>query len=170
MEEFLSPEDKAALIEFAGPLFAQAKFIDSNSIDKDGYQTSRQAQEIQLALERDFQNKSAPKPLHQHNHPSYNHPSYNHPTVIDYGQYQQPAYIPQPQPQPYQPPVDNGQLEFQFDQSAQQKTNVLLEDVSRKLTKMISLLEKLTPTENVTKLNVTKNPVQEIPRRVGKDL
>lgn len=161
MEEYLSPEDKAALIEFAGPMFAQAKFIDANSIDKDGYQTSRQAQEIQHALERDFQRASPP--------PAYVPPAHYAPpqmNVIDYNPY------PQPAPQPYYPPapVDNGQLEFKFDQSEQQKTNSLLEDISRKLTKLIGLLEpKTAPTENVTKLKVTKDPVQEVPRGARKD-
>jgi hypothetical protein len=165
MEEYLSPEDKAALIDFAGPLFAQAKFIDANSVDKDGYQTSRQAHEIQSALERDFQRSTPARPP-QHYLPPQN--------VIDYGQQQHvpyPTHIPAA-PQPYYPPtpVDNGQLEFKFDESAQQKTNSLLEDISRKLTKLISLLEpKTKPTENVTKLKVTKDPVQEIPRGAGKN-
>lgn len=146
MEEYLSPEDKAALIEFAGPLFAQAKFIDANSIDERGHATSRQAQEIQYALERDFQRSSPPAHIPHHYHAA--------------------------PPQPYYPPapVDNGQLEFQFDQSAQQKTNSLLEDISRKLTKLIGLLEpKTAPAENVTKLKVTKDPVQEVPRGARKD-
>lgn len=165
MEEYLSPEDKAALIEFAGPLFAQAKFIDSNSVDKDGYQTSRQAQEIQYALERDFQ-RATPPPVHVPHHYHAPQPQMN---VIDYNPY--PTHIPAA-PQPYYPPapVDNGQLEFQFDQTEQQKTNFLLEEISRKLTKLIGLLEpKTAPAENVTKLKVTKDPVQEVPRGARKD-
>lgn len=167
MEEYLSPEDKAALIEFAGPLFAQAKFIDSNSIDKDGYQTSRQAIEIQHALERDFQ-RSTPVRVQ---------PQYL-PQNVDYGAthipmpptYQTPHTYPAPVPQYAPLPVDEGQLEFRFDQSEQQKTNSLLEDISRKLTKLISLLEpKTAQTENVTKLKVTKDAVQETPRGVRKD-
>lgn len=165
MEEYLSPEDKAALIEFAGPLFAQAKFIDSNSVDKDGYQTSRQAQEIQHALERDFQ-RATPPPVHAPHH--YHAPQAGN--VIDYNPYLTSAPVA-PLPQYHPPaPVDNGQLEFQFDQSEQQKTNSLLEDISRKLTKLIGLLEpKTAPAENVTKLKVTKDPVQEVPRGARKD-
>jgi len=78
MEEYLSPEDKAALIEFAGPMFAQAKFIDANSVDKDGYQTSRQAHEIQSALERDFQRSTPARPPQHYLPPQ---------AVIDYNPY-----------------------------------------------------------------------------------
>ncbi len=161
MDAYLSPEDKAALIEFAGPLFAQAKFIDSNSVDKDGYQTSRQAIEIQHALERDFQ-RSTPVHVPQPYIPAQN--------VIDYNPYQNIPANPQPYYPPAQP-VDNGQLEFKFDQSEQQKTNGLLEEISRKLTKLISLLEPnvKAQTEHVTKLKVTKEPVQETPRSSRKD-
>lgn len=153
----MSPEDKEAIIAFAGPLFAEAKFIDANSIDKDGYPTSRHAQEIQNALERDF--TRSPARVHQPQH------------VVDYGQYQMPQPnfppIPQVHPQPYypQPQVDNGQLEFAFDQSEQQKTNSLLEDISRKLTKLISMLQdKDKPKENVTKLKVAK---EDLPKSTG---
>jgi hypothetical protein len=159
MEEYLSPEDKDALIAFAGPLFAQAKFIDSNSVDKDGYQTSRQAIEIQTALERDFQ-RSTPARVFQPQHAPQN------------GDYNPQPYYPT-QPAPYYPPtpIDNGQLEFTFDQSAQQKTNTLLEDISRKLTKLIGLLEPnvKAQTEHVTKLKTTKDSIQETPRESRKN-
>lgn len=166
MEEYLSAEDKALLIEFAGPIFAEAKNIDANSVDKDGYRTSRHAQEIQMALERDFQTKSAPR----HFAPPPNPYLQQQPaSVVDYGQYLQPP-IHYPPVQVMQPVVDTGQMEFQFDQSEQQKTNSLLEEVSRKLTKVVALLEKLTqPTENVTKLKITKDPVQKVSGFIGKD-
>lgn len=158
MEDFLTPEDKAALIAFAQPIFAEAKFIDANSVDKDGYRTSGQAQEIQWALERDFQQKSLPKPVvHQQLPPTYTYPEI--PQTI------QPQYIHATQQN-----VDDGQLEFKFDQSEQQKTNALLEEISRKLTKILAMLEQSQQKlKNDTTSENSKRPVQEIPRLTRND-
>lgn len=160
MDEYLSPEDKDALIAFAGPLFAQAKFIDANSIDKDGYQTSRQAHEIQHALERDFQRSTPVRPSQPYHQADPYYPTPPHPIELPPQQYQSPP-----------PPVNDGQLEFKFDQTAQQKTNELLEDISRKLTRLMGMLEHNSnaQTENVTKLKITKDSIQEVPRGIGKN-
>lgn len=165
MEEYLSPEDKAALIEFAGPIFAQAKYIDANSVDKDGYRTSRHALEIQSALERDFQQKSAP--MHYSPPPVPTQPIYAPaPAPIDYAAYGiPPAAVPTPMNVidygQNTPPRDPNQLEFSFNQTEQEKTNAHLEEISRKLTKLINLLQE-KPAEHVTKLKTAKDPVPKI--------
>lgn len=61
----------------------------------------------------------------------------------------QPSQFIHPQPQL----VDEGQLEFNFNRTEQQKTNELLAEISKKLTKV---LDALNSKENVTKLTVKK--------------
>lgn len=161
MEDYMSPEDKAALIAMAGPFFAQSKFIDDNSIDQFGNRVNGQAYEIQHALERDFRNASPP--------PTHVPPSYI-PQIAPPVTYSQ-EVIPHIEYQYHEIPVvynrvdeTTDQLEFNFKPSEQQKTNDLLKEISQKLTKLISLLEQ-KPKENVTKLKSPKDQFHKLTKQ-----
>lgn len=154
MEEYMSPEDKQALIEIMGPLYGQAKLMDNSWYEDSkakvgGMPDQGAAGEIKRALERELT-----RPTYVPTHNSYiQHPQPSQ-TPVEY--YQAPSVTPIVTHQHHSQPIDNSQMEFSFDQTEQQKTNNLLEEISRKLTKMISLLQENQKKENVTKLKVTK--------------
>lgn len=137
----LTPDDKKALIDFAGPLFAQSKEIDSMYYNDarpktDGIPDSGIARGIQQALERDFALSQAPRRVE----------AYAPPAIP------MPQYVQAPMPQ-YAPPVpapvsDPDQLEFKFDTTAQDKTNTLLEAQNKLIKELIKKFDKLISALN----------------------
>lgn len=136
----LTPDEKQALIEFAGPMFALGKDIDSmyfndQQTKTDGMRDGGISGAIKNALERDFRTSQVQQP-----------------------QYIQPPTPPvQPQiqamPQQHTPqhPVvesDPNQLELKFNKSEQETTNELLrqqnkilEDLNKKINKLLTLIQ-----------------------------
>lgn len=136
----LTPDEKQALIEFAGPMFALGKDIDSmyfndQQTKTDGMRDGGISGAIKNALERDFRSS----------------------------QVQQPQYIQPPTP-PVQPQIqimpqqhipqhtvvesDPNQLELKFNKSEQETTNELLrkqnkilEDLNKKIDKLLTLIQ-----------------------------
>lgn len=138
----LTPEDKKLLIDFAGPLFAESKEIDSMYFNDarpktDGMPDSGIARGIQQALERDFLSSPAPRRIQapvQH--------------VPQYVPEQMPQYPPNVQPQAVQYQVEQAQynpdqMEFKFDQSQQEKTNTLLEAQNKLIKELIKKIDKV---------------------------
>lgn len=130
----LTPDDKKALIDFAGPLFAQSKEIDAMYYNDarpktDGIPDSGIAQGIQQALERDFALSQAPRRVEAYA-----------PTQIPMPQYVQ---APMPQYAPPAPIANPDQLEFKFDTTAQEKTNTLLEAQNKLIKELIKKFDKL---------------------------
>jgi hypothetical protein len=138
----LSPEEKQALIEFAGPMFALGKEIDSmyfndQQTKTDGMRDGGISGAIKTALERDFRSSQVPQP------------QYIQPPVQP--QHIEPLILPLPNqyiPQPPAVEVDVNQLELKFNKSEQEKTNDLLkkqskilEDLNKKFDKLIKLIQ-----------------------------
>ena len=143
----LSPEEKQALIEFAGPIFALGKDIDSMYFNgqqskTDGMRDGGISGAIKNALERDFKSSQAPSyqpPVHQPQPQYVEAPQQPFPTHTMPTQ-QAEAYIP--------PPIDENQLELKFNRSEQEKTNELLnkqnkilEKINKKIDKLLALIE-----------------------------
>ena len=144
----MTPQEKAALIAFAGPLFQEAKQIDSmvtNDAKSNNMPIGRSAQDIQHALERDFQEHAAPVLPVGYSVPVGPITVPEHLLPLQFVS----QIVPQSQPD---------QLEFSFNRGAQEITNDLLESVLKKLNVIIKLLES-----NQTKeLDVPKLKVQKI--------
>jgi hypothetical protein len=133
-QEPLTPEDLRLLVELGKPMFAESRMIESYTSENPVHngRPNDGSLKIQMGLEEMER------------------------------QVRQASFVPPPPPPPYYPPVpvtptyyqepvmatpvavpDHGQLEFNFNIEEQKKTNVLLETISGKLTKMIKLLEKI---------------------------
>lgn len=138
----LTPEEKQTLIEFAGPIFALGKDIDSmyfndQQTKTDGMRDGGISGAIKNALERDFRSSQAHQPQYIQPPPQ--------PLPV------QPQIQPLPQQYIQQPSaieVDPNQLELKFDKSEQEKTNELLkkqnkvlEDLNKKFDKLIKLIQ-----------------------------
>ena len=138
----LTPEEKQALIEFAGPMFALGKDIDSmyfngQQTKTDGMREGGISGAIKNELERDFRISQVHQP------PQYIPPPPLPPV--------QPQIQALPQQHIAQPPaieVDPNQLELKFNKSEQEKTNDLLkkqnkvlEDLNKKFDKLITLIQ-----------------------------
>lgn len=142
----LTPDEKQALIEFAGPIFALGKDIDSmyfndQQTKTDGMRDGGISGAIKNALERDFRASQVQQP-----------------------QYIQPPPPVQPQfqavPQQYiqqevLPQTDPNQLELKFDKSEQEKTNDLLrnqnkilQDLNKKIERILALLTQDDSEDN----------------------
>ncbi len=135
----LTPEDLKLLVGLAGPMFAESKVIESytsenpvhNGRPDDGSLKIRMGLE---EMERQVRQASFVPPPPP---PPYYPPVPVTPTMPQYTPETYPTRIEK------QAVVDGGQLEFNFNIEEQKKTNVLLETISGKLTKMIKLLEKI---------------------------
>jgi len=148
----MMPDDFAALAEIAGPLYQQSKLIESFTSEspipgayKDyGSMNIRmgleQAQRLAQASVQNAQNAQQPSyvaPAEPQYIQSYVEPTYTTPAP--------PAYIP-----PVVDPVD--QLEFKFEKGSMDVTNDLLKEISRKLSKLISLVDKSETEDKIPKL------------------
>ena len=139
----LTPEEKQALIEFAGPMFALGKDIDSMYFNDqqpkvDGMRDGGISSGIKNALERDFRSSQVRQP-----------PVIS-PQSIEIAQTYQPVMPQTPQPVQIQPQstVDENQLELKFNKSEQEVTNELLrkqnkilEDLNKKIDKLLTLIQ-----------------------------
>lgn len=145
----LRPEDIQSLAQLMGPLYRDSKIIDSMMTERCGQMTFS-SDTIKQELERLAQS-SAPTPvIHQQYIPPQ--PTYAEPAQVVYHPPQQPTFTPISN----FIPLDD-QMELNFNISEQEKTNTLLETIVKKLSILISLLEKpeLPP---ITKLNVSNKP------------
>ena len=138
-QEPLTPEDLRLLVELGKPMFAESRMIESYTSENPVHngRPNDGSLKIQMGLEemeRQVRQASFVPPPPP---PPYYPPVPVTPTM--------PQYIPEIYPTriEQQAVVDGGQLEFNFNIEEQKKTNVLLETISGKLTKMIKLLEKI---------------------------
>lgn len=136
----LTPDEKQALIEFAGPIFALGKDIDSmyfndQQTKTDGMRDGGISGAIKTALERDFRSSQVQQPQYIQSPP---------PPVQPQIQAIPQQYIPQ------NPVVesDPNQLELKFNKSEQETTNELLrkqnkilEDLNKKIDKLFTLIQ-----------------------------
>jgi hypothetical protein len=139
----LSPEDKRAILDFAGPLFHESRAIDSSFFDGtrpkvEGVPEYGLANGIKSVLERELAPTQRP---YQQQPQQYFTP----PTLP-------PEHIPQhqaaPPPQAPQRAEDPNQLELNFTPSAQSVTNDLLKENNRILRQILKQLEEMTIKEN----------------------
>jgi len=139
--EPLNPDDLGLLVNLAGPLYQESKLIDSmtgNVPKQDGMHIDSGAATIRKSLESIeqqakaayFASRNAPQPVQTHFYP---------PHTVEQVVLPQPVFYPQSVPQP----VNDGQLEFNFNISEQQKTNDLLEKCFRSLTKILAVVESI---------------------------
>ena len=143
-----TPEDLALLVQMAGPIFAESKLIESytsNSPQYDG-RVDEGSMKIKRGLERiEQQVRASSRPLPQQN-----------PNIYQYPPTQGPQYVPQPV-EFQAPPKLDGQLEFNFNLTEQKKTNELLIEISRKLSKLISLIDSNITQKNGSSNTLSKN-------------
>jgi hypothetical protein len=139
----LSPEDKRAILDFAGPLFHESRAIDSSFFDGtrpkvEGVPEYGLANGIKSVLEREL--APAQRPYQQPPQQYLTPPSLP------------PEHIPQhqaaPPPQAPQRVEDSNQLELNFNPSAQSVTNDLLKENNRILRQILKQLEEMTTKEN----------------------
>lgn len=140
----LMPDDFAALAAIAGPLFQESRQVErfTSNNPMPGAPLDNGSMSIKQSLEQAqrLAQASVVRPT----------PMYVPPAIpveqIDYsGAVNGPMTIPyvQPQHNPQLPtPDQSDQLEFSFNPSEQTVTNNLLKEISKKLTKVIMLLEK----------------------------
>lgn len=128
----MSPEDFAALAAFAGPIYQESKIIEAYTSNNPmpGTFTENGSMSIREGLEQAKRlAQAAPKPV------------YTTPAIVDTPIAVQP---PQPIPIGIEPqPTDRiqDQLEFSFNADEQSVTNDLLREISKKLSKVVILLE-----------------------------
>lgn len=146
----MMPDDFAALAAFAGPLYQESRVVESYTSNNPmpGTHKDNGSMAIKQSLEQAqyLARNSAVRPPQ----PMYVPPAIplDQPDPIigtaPYTPYTQPQHNPQsPTPDP------SDQLEFSFNTSEQTITNDLLRDISKKLTKVISLLEKSTKEDTM---------------------
>lgn len=145
----MSPDELAILASLAGPLFAESRNIEKMTSDntvigghrEDGSMKIRNALEQAQHLVR-AQIPPPPQPIPaefiQQVHAVYTSPTA---PIPDYNQSSNPPK-----------PADQAQLEFSFDTSNQSVTNDLLREISKKLTKLIILIEKSEKEDTIPKL------------------
>lgn len=136
----MSPDDFAALAAFAGPIYQESRVIESftssNPIPNvhDNYGSMNIKQGLEQAQRLAQASVARPQPLYVPPAVPLEQPDMVIGTA-SFTPYANPIQTSVPQP-----PSD--QLEFLFNQDAQNATNELLKEISKKLSKMISLLEK----------------------------
>lgn len=150
----LTPEDKRAILDFAGPLFHESKAIDSSFFDGtrpkvEGVAEYGLANGIKSVLEREL----APTPRHHNPHEQY---LTTPPQFAPMPQYVPPPSVP---PQEAAAPQDTAQLELNFNPSAQNVTNDLLKENNRILRQILKELEQLNSKDKqqVNDKSIRKN-------------
>ncbi len=153
----LSPEDKRAILDFAGPLFHESKAIDSSFFDGtrpkvEGVPEYGLANGIKSVLEREL----APTPRQHHPHQQYLTPPSLPPQQAPMPQYAPPPIAPT---QEAPAPQDTAQLELNFNPSAQDVTNDLLKENNRILRQILKELEQLNSKDKqqVNDKSIRKN-------------
>jgi len=154
----MSPDDFAALAAFAGPIYQESRVIESftsnnpipNTHDNYGSMNIKQGLEQAQRLAQ----ASVVRPPQ---------PMYVPPAVavdipdVEIGTA---SFTPYPQPvENFPTPVEGDQLEFSFSQTKQDDTNNLLKEISNKLSKLITLLEKKESGNIIPKLKHVKNQI-----------
>lgn len=146
----MTPDDFAALAEIAGPLYQQSKVIESFTSESPipGAYKDYGSMNIRMGLEQ--AQRLAQASVHSPPQPSYVAPA--EPQYIQ--TYVEPTYaVPMQAPTPV---TDFGnQLEFSFEKGAMDITNDLLRDISKKLTKLINLVDKSETEDKIPKLKAT---------------
>jgi len=149
----MTPDDFAALAEIAGPLYQQSKLIESFTSESPipGAYKDYGSMNIRMGLEQ-------AQRLAQASVQSVPQPSYVAPAEPQYiQQYQPPVaehYVPAPTLTA--PPTNFGdQLEFKFEKGGMDVTNDLLREISKKLTKLINLVDKSETEDKIPKLKPT---------------
>jgi hypothetical protein len=154
----MSPDDFAALAAFAGPIYQESRVIEkytsSNPIP--GAHSEYGSMNIKQGLEQAQRLAQAsvvrPQPMYVPPAVPLDQPDLTMGTA---------SFIPYPNgPAPNMPqfptPIEGDQLEFSFNASKQDETNTLLKEISRKITKVIELLEK---GDTVPKQKHVKNQI-----------
>jgi hypothetical protein len=150
----MTPDDFAALAEIAGPLYQQSKVIESFTSESPipGAYKDYGSMNIRMGLEQ--AQRLAQASVHQPPQPSYVQPA--EPQYIQ--QYVEPQYAPSTAAPPiYNPPTTDfsNQLEFTFEKGGMDVTNDLLREISKKLSKLISLVDKTEKEDKIPKLKPT---------------
>ena len=161
----MTPEDFAALAAFAGPVYQESKMIEaytsSNPIP--GAHSEYGSMNIKQGLEQAQRLAQAsvlhpPQPMYVPPAAPLEQPDLTMGTA---------SFTPYPQPItsnnfPISPSAVTeipNQLEFQFNSSKQDITNDLLKEISRKLTKVIDLLEKKEKGDVLPKQKYVKDQI-----------
>lgn len=143
----MMPDDFAALAEIAGPLYRDSKLIESFTSESPipGAHKEYGSMNIRMGLEQAQRLSQASV-----QHPPQ--PSYVPPAEPQYIQsYVEPTYTA---PSTYIPPITDfsNQLEFKFEKGDIDVTNDLLREISKKLSKLISLVDKVEMEDKIPKL------------------
>ncbi len=156
----MTPDDFAALAEIAGPLYQQSKVIESFTSESPipGAYKDYGSMNIRMGLEQ--AQRLAQASVHSQPQPSYVAPA--EPQYIQ--QYVEPATTTA---LPYQPPqpttdFDSGQLEFKFEKGGMDITNDLLREISKKLTKLINLVDKSETEDKIQKFPKLKPTIPNV--------
>lgn len=149
----MMPDDFAALAAFAGPLYQESRVVESFTSNNPmpGTHKDNGSMAIKQSLEQaqHLARNSVVRPPQ----PMYVPPAI--PLDMPDPIMGAASYTPYVQPQQNQQfptpivPNSSDQLEFSFNTSEQTITNDLLRDISKKLTKVISLLEKSTKEDTI---------------------
>ncbi len=144
----MMPDDFAALAEIAGPLYRDSKLIESFTSESP-IPGAYGSMNIRMGLEQ-------AQRLAQASIQSVPQPSYVAPAEPQYIQ----QYVAPPVQQYVEPPVltappFGAQLEFSFEKGGMDVTNDLLREISKKLSKLISLVDKAETEDKIPKLKPT---------------
>ncbi len=139
----MSPEDFAALAAFAGPIYQESRLIEKFTSDNPipGGYIDAGSMSIKQGLEQ--AQRLAQASVVRPPQPMYVPPAVplEQPDMVTGTA----SFTPYPEARTpvgnFPTPVEGDQLEFSFSSSKQDVTNDLLKEISKKLTKVISLLE-----------------------------
>ena len=160
--EPLNPDDLGLLVNLAGPLYQESKMIDAmtgNAPRQDGMMIDSGAATIRRGLENIEQQAKAAFLSARHNPQPVQQTQYYQPHIVEQVVLPTPTFYPQ-----NVPPSNEGQLEFNFNITEQQKTNDLLEKCFRALTKILTVVESINEQSkhrNDTVSAIPKLPVKD---------
>lgn len=155
----MTPDDLAALMAVAGPMYQESRLIESFTSDNpipNTYDNNYGSGAIKTGLER--AQHLAQASMHRQQQQMYVPPAppiYTAPPT-DFS-YQQTIPMVPPVPMP-----TGNQMEFNFNPAAQDATNELLREISKKLTRVINLLEKGEGSATISKSNPKPNVKNQV--------
>jgi len=168
----MSPDDFAALAAFAGPVFQESRRLEAYTSENPIPGTHKDVGSMNIKQGLEQAQRLVQASILRPQQPMYVPPAVINPTDLVMGTA---TFTPYPEPItnvenfPFSPsgrtPIpknDPNQLELPFDSSEQKITNDLLREISKKLTKVIGLLEKHEGNDKVVpklKLNVKQTQV-----------